>query len=59
MGGLSPGEYTVFAAIVAPGESVEDPDFIQKYERKAKSILIKEGSREVADLQLSDPESDK
>jgi hypothetical protein len=59
MSGVSPGEYTVFAAIVAPGESVEDPEFIQKYERKAKSISIKEGSREVADLQLSDPESDK
>jgi hypothetical protein len=59
MGGLTPGEYTLFAAAVSAGESVEDPDFIQRYQRKAKSITIQEGGRETADLEWSDPEPDK
>lgn len=49
---IAPGEYKLFAWDDIESGQWMDPDFLQTYDGKGKSLSIRENSKEAADLQL-------
>lgn len=54
---IAPGEYKLFAWDAVEGGEWMDPDFLQVWENKGKSISVKENSKEAVDLALLKVES--
>jgi hypothetical protein len=49
---IAPGDYTLFSWDTVEMGQWSDPDFLQQYETKGKSISIREHAKETADLAL-------
>jgi hypothetical protein len=48
--GIRPGEYKAIALEELEGGEFMDPEFVKRYERKATSVSLKEGSKETLQL---------